>query len=259
MTRGPTAARRASETSTIMTLRAQAAFSGLHSAEVHAMFAPMRKHILRTVLLLLAGAPLASSPALAHPHVWVTMKSELVYNPDGSVKAVRHAWVFDDMFSVFATQGLENKTKGIFTREELQPLADTNVESLKEFDYFTYATANGKKVEFSEPLKDHHGQFDAQESVLTLHFTLPFKTPVQAKDLVIEIYDPSYFVDFAFTEKNPAVLVGAPAGCKLTVARPAEMDAATQQRLFQMGPDEKLDSSAYISSQFASKLVVKCP
>ena len=56
------------------------------------------------------------------------MKSELVYAPDGSVTGVRHAWTFDDMFSVFATQGIEAKKKGEFTREELAPLAKVNVD-----------------------------------------------------------------------------------------------------------------------------------
>ena len=59
---------------------------------------------------------------------------------------VRHAWTFDDMFSTFATQGLESKKKGGFTRDELQPLAEVNVTSLKEFEYFSYAKANGKKT-----------------------------------------------------------------------------------------------------------------
>ena len=55
---------------------------------------------------------LAADGADAHPHVWVTMTEELLYAPDGSVTGVRHAWTFDDMFSAFATQGLEQKTKG---------------------------------------------------------------------------------------------------------------------------------------------------
>ena len=75
--------------------------------------------------------------AQAHPHVWVTMKSEVVYGADGTATGVRHAWTFDDMFSTFATQGLASKEKGKFTREELAPLAEVNVTSLKEFDYFT--------------------------------------------------------------------------------------------------------------------------
>ena len=88
---------------------------------------------------------------MAHPHVWVTMKSEVVYAPDGSVTGMRHAWTFDDMFSAFATQGIESKKKGEFTREELAPLAEVNVTSLKEFDFFTNGKADGKKVQFVRP------------------------------------------------------------------------------------------------------------
>ena len=67
--------------------------------------------------------------AQAHPHVWVTMHTELIYAPDGRVTGVRHAWAFDDMFSTFATQGLEKvRKKGKFTRDELAPLAKVNVE-----------------------------------------------------------------------------------------------------------------------------------
>ena len=74
------------------------------------------------------------------------MTSTVLYAPDGTVTGVRHAWTFDDMFSTFATQGLESKQKGVFTREELQPLAEVNVTSLKEYEYFSYAKANGKKT-----------------------------------------------------------------------------------------------------------------
>ena len=73
-------------------------------------------------ILLIALTILAfAAPARAHPHVWVTMHSELVYAPDGTVTGVRHHWAFDDMFSAFATQGLESKEKDKFTREELGP------------------------------------------------------------------------------------------------------------------------------------------
>ncbi|HZD61672.1 MAG TPA: DUF1007 family protein, partial [Xanthobacteraceae bacterium] len=90
-----------------------------------------------SVLAALVGAAIAGGTASAHPHVWITVKSELVYAPDGSVTGVRHAWTFDDMFSVFALQGLDSKKKGEYTREELAPLAEVNVTSLKEYDFFT--------------------------------------------------------------------------------------------------------------------------
>src|SRR5579872_6369022 len=89
--------------------------------------------------------------ALAHPHVWVTMKDELVYAADGSVTGIRHAWTFDEMFSTFATQGIDSKQKGVFTHEDLAPLADVNIKALKDTDYFTKAEANGQVAPFDDP------------------------------------------------------------------------------------------------------------
>jgi ABC-type uncharacterized transport system substrate-binding protein len=211
-----------------------------------------------SVFAAVAGLALASGAASAHPHVWVTMHSELVYAPDGTVTGVRHAWTFDDMFSTFAVQGIDSKKKGEFTREELAPLAEVNVTSLKEYDFFTYAKANGKAVEFNEPAAGYFLEFDPKETVLTLHFTLPLKAPVKTKDLSIEVYDREFFVDFSFNEKNPAKLVGAPAQCKLSVINPAQMDAAMSQQLSQLGPDQK-NTGLTIGSEFANKIVVKCP
>ena len=135
---------------------------------------------MRTALshlaLTAAWVCLAAASAHAHPHVWVTMTEELLYAPDGSVTGVRHAWTFDDMFSAFATQGIEQKTKGTFTRDELAPLAKVNVDSLKEYAYFTYAKVNGKRDQdaFADPV-DYWLGYDQKDAVLTLHFTLPFK------------------------------------------------------------------------------------
>jgi ABC-type uncharacterized transport system substrate-binding protein len=218
----------------------------------------MIQRFFLSIAAALAALASAAAPASAHPHVWVTMKSELVFAPDGTITGVRHAWTFDDMFSAFATQGLEAKKKGEFTREELTPLAEVNVTSLKEYDFFTYAKANGKKVEFNEPAPGYYLDFDTKETVLTLHFTLPLKQPVKAKDLTVEVYDREFFVDFSFAEKDPAKLVGAPVQCKLTVARPEEMNAALAQQLSQLGPDQR-DPSLTIGAQYANKLVVKCP
>ena len=213
------------------------------------MIASLR--IFLAVLLTLAFAGLAQ----AHPHVWVTMKSELLYAPDGTITGIRHAWSFDDMFSAFATQGLESKEKGKFTRQELEPLAKVNVESLKEYDYFTYATADGKKALLTEPLPDYW--LDYTDSVLTLHFTLPFKTPVKAKELKLEIYDPTIFVDFSWAKDNPVAMSGGK-GCKADVVLPREMTFAEGKALSEIPADQKNTTMAW-GAKFANKILVHCP
>jgi ABC-type uncharacterized transport system substrate-binding protein len=212
--------------------------------------------ILFVAILGMAFASLAfTSPARAHPHVWITMKSELIYAPDGTITGIRHAWSFDDMFSAFATQGLDSKEKGKLSREELAPLAKVNIESLKEYDYFTYATADGEKVPLSDPLPDYW--LDYKEQVLTLYFTLPLKTPVKAKELKIDIYDPTIFVDFSFDKKSPVQIVGAPQ-CKLDVALPREMTFAEGKKLSEIPADQPNTSMAW-GAQFANKILVHCP
>jgi ABC-type uncharacterized transport system substrate-binding protein len=210
--------------------------------------------LIRFLLVALVTLAFAAH-AHAHPHVWVTMHSELVYAPDGTITGVRHHWAFDDMFSAFATQGLESKEKGKFTREELAPLAKVNVESLKEYDYFTYATADGVKTPLSEPAPDYW--LDYNDSVLTLNFTMPFKTPVKAKELKVEVYDPSIFVDFAWAKDKPVQLVGAPA-CKADVVMPREMTFAEGKALSAIPADEQNTTMAW-GAQFANKILVHCP
>jgi ABC-type uncharacterized transport system substrate-binding protein len=211
---------------------------------------PLR--ILLATLIVLGFA----APAAAHPHVWVKSTSELIYAPDGSITGIRHHWVFDDMFTAFAVQGLEAKEKGRFTREELAPLAKVNIESLKEYDYFTFATADGKKAPFVDPAPDY--SLDYKDEILTLNFTLPFQQPVKAKDLKVEIYDPTYFIDFELAKDAPAKLVGAPAQCKLVTELPRQLTFQEEKALAQIAADEKNTTMTW-GQVFANKILVKCP
>jgi ABC-type uncharacterized transport system substrate-binding protein len=202
---------------------------------------------------LLAGAlALGVSSAQAHPHVWISATSELIYAPDGSLTGVRHAWAFDDMFTTYALQGIETKTKGVYSREELAPLAQTNVESLKEFAYFTFAKADGKKEKFEEPI-DYFLEY--KDTALTLHFTLPLKTPVKPKELELEVFDPAFFIDFQFAAKNPFKLVGAPAACQVKFQRPNDGAASAQK----LGEQNFMAANTNYGAMFANKMTVDCP
>jgi ABC-type uncharacterized transport system substrate-binding protein len=190
----------------------------------------------------------------AHPHVWVTFHSELLYAADGTMTGVRHAWTFDDMFSAYALQGMPHAKKGQYTREELASLAQVNVDSLKEYGYFTFARADGKKLKFTDPV-DYWLEY--KNSALVLHFTLPLKTPTAAKLMQIEIYDPSIFVDFEFA-KDQAVSVSGATQCVATYDLPHQPTPEEQLRLSQLDITP-LDASSTYGETFANKILVKCP
>jgi ABC-type uncharacterized transport system substrate-binding protein len=213
---------------------------------------PIPSRLIGWLLLVFFGV-FASTAAYAHPHVWITSSSELMYAPDGSITGVRHAWTFDDMFSTYALQGIESKKKGVYTHEELAPLAQTNVESLKEFGFFTFAKADGKKQKFEEPV-DYFLEY--QGGFLVLHFTLPLKTPVKSKVLALEVFDPTYFVDFKLADKDPVRLVGAPEACKFEFQRPNDGAASAQA----LGEQNFTDGgNVNFGAMFANKITVTCP
>jgi hypothetical protein len=108
------------------------------------------------------------------------------------------------MYSAFATEGLGKDGKPP-APEELAPLAKTNIESLAEFDDFTYAKEAGAKVVFAEPID--YGLDVRDDKRVVLHFTLPLKTPASAKKAFsLQVYDPAYFVAFSFEPKDPVTL-----------------------------------------------------
>jgi ABC-type uncharacterized transport system substrate-binding protein len=199
---------------------------------------------------------LSAVRADAHPHVWVTLKSEIVYAADGAVTGVRHAWTFDDMFSAYALQGIRHAKKGQYTREELASLAQTNVDSLKEYDYFTYARADGKKLKFTGSATDYWLEYG--NSALVLHFTLSLKAPVAAKTFQVEVFDPTIFVDFEFAKEKPVSLNGAPPQCVLTIDLPHQPTPAEQLKLSQLDATP-LEASSPFAELFANKMLVKCP
>ncbi|MFY9629068.1 MAG: DUF1007 family protein [Methylocystis sp.] len=202
-------------------------------------------------------APIAfSGAAQAHPHVWVAVRSEVVFAPDGKIMGLRHAWEFDEMYSAFAVQGLGKDDKPP-TREELAPLAKTNLESLAEFEFFTFAKQAGAKVKFKEPTDVTLEAND--KKIVTLRFLLPLETPVSAqKPFSFQVYDPTYFVSFGFEKQNPVTLVKAPAGCSLSAMDPKPL-AADENKKLSEAFFQNFSPGADFGIKLATRVIVACP
>ena len=193
---------------------------------------------------------------MAHPHVFVTAKEQLIFGQDGKITGIRAAWTFDDMYSAFAIQGLGDPDK-ILTSAELAPLAKTNVESLAEFGWFTVGKTGGKPVLFNDPVD--YSLDESADKLITLHFTLPLKVPVKTGSFFsLQVYDPTYFVAFEFDSREPATLTNAPAGCSVSVAKPKSLDVTDSQKL-----SEAFFTNMSPGTDFGIKLapraIIACP
>ena len=130
------------------------------------------RRYLPTFLLASVGIVAHAPELLAHPHVWATVRSEIVFGANHQITGIRHAWTFDEFYTAMAVEGLDTNKDGVYSKEELEPLAKVNVKSLKDFDYFTFVHFDGEddKLIKLKPPVDYWVDYD--KSVLTLHFTL---------------------------------------------------------------------------------------
>jgi ABC-type uncharacterized transport system substrate-binding protein len=151
-----------------------------------------------------AAIAITAAPAAAHPHVWVDVKSTVVYE-DGRITGFKYSWTFDEGYSTMAVDGL------------------------KEFDYFTHAKLDETALKIDTP-KDYW--LEHKDGILTLHFTLPLQTTVlgNAQGFTFQVFDPSYYIAFDLAKEKPVTLAaGAPAGCKADVSVPPDETAEAEK------------------------------
>lgn len=175
--------------------------------------------------LLLAGAIGfgVAVPASAHPHVFIEARTKVLYEK-GAFAGVQHRWTFDEFYTATAIEGLDANKDGVYDRQELAELAKVNIDGLKEFNYFTFATMGGREVKLGE-VKDYW--LEHKDGILTLVFTLPFAQPVptEAKVFRLGVADPTFFIGFDWAKTDAVTLgEGAPAGCKVTFGVPTTGD-----------------------------------
>lgn len=215
--------------------------------------------------LTAATALLAAGSASAHPHMWIDARAVIDVDAQHRIAAVRQVWLFDEMFGAYATQGLPKGKGGSLPAATLKGMADDWMKALGEpiSHYFTRVTVGGKTATFGAP-RDAKVDWNPKTTRLTLSFTLPLATPmpVGADGAQVDIYDPTYFVAYAFDEKG-AVSLGGPdaAACTSAYRKPKELDWKTMQQLAAIpaDPDALPDELFAITKGLTHRIEVRCP
>lgn len=192
------------------------------------------RHLVRALTLsapVLLGTVAA---ATAHPHIFIDAKARISFNAAGELIAIHNSWTFDEAFSVWQIQGLDTNGDGITSSEEMQDLANENIQGLAEYNFYTSAGETAASLPFAS-MDD--GRFVFENNRSTLNFGIEPQGPYRIKDrLEIAIADPEYYVAITLKPED-VVLENAPAGCKVQFEPPRELSPEIQGRLFDLGPD----------------------
>jgi len=208
------------------------------------------RRIVLAIAVIIFPSIMMTPAVNAHPHVWVKVETELLFDAHHALTGFRHKWTFDEAYSDFAVEGLDTNKDGAYDREELKELAEVNISSLAEFDFFTYPKL-GSDLLGRLPPKDYRLEY--HDHMLTLYFTLPLAEPLPStkiKNFHFSIYDPTYYVDFGLAKQNPITLIDGPAGCQLAIKDPP---SANQSSL----ADAQFSGSW--GEQYAKIINLQCP
>lgn len=205
------------------------------------------------VLCILMAAPRAAS---AHPHVWVTVRAEILVDADKKLVGMLHTWTFDQEYSAFATLNLDSAHDGKPDPAKLAELARTQLGNLAEYHFFTKAKVNGSTVAFGKP-RDESLVF--QDGRLTLRFLLPFAQAAKLRVASVEVNDDSFFVAFNVSRDAGAVRVSGPTtGCAPSVIRPRS-EAQEGQQLIPDADAAASDNAVRIATDYVTHIIVACP
>lgn len=208
--------------------------------------------------LAIAAAPL---PALAHPHVFTDAAFEVVFDDQGRVTALRVTWTYDDLFSLMTVEekGADSDGDGSVSEAEFAPLKGFDSNWPEDYDGDTYVLHQGAPLPLlAEPTDWEDGWTEGR---LWSRHTRTLETPWDPAqgELVIQAYDPGYYVAYAI---DPAVSFSGRGDCRAEVFVP-DLDAAAQElqaSLKEYAPGDNLDDFGLgdVGAGFAEEIRLTC-
>ena len=216
----------------------------------------MLSRFLMLFLFAMAGAcSLGSVPAHAHPHVWIDVSVEVVFD-QGKVTGLRETWLFDDYYTAYATEDMDEDGDGKPDAHRLRALLEENMSNLAEYNYFTQVTSGSGDVAFGK-ITEMSSQMNGARLEMT--FLLPLAAPldVHKPGMVYGIFDPTYYIEMLHAEKPDAIrLTAAPAGCSKQLEKPKPTMEAT---MLAASLDRLQTASNGLGALFAERVTIQCP
>jgi len=138
--------------------------------------------------------------SFAHPHVFIDNRITVVFNDKG-LKGFRHEWAFDEMFSSTIIQEFDLNADGEFSEEEIKKVEKGAFSNLKEYNYFTDITINGKHFKIQE-VNSFYAEIDS--GVMVYEFFIPCEVTgtLENQEVKIAVFDPTYFVQVLLASED---------------------------------------------------------
>jgi ABC-type uncharacterized transport system substrate-binding protein len=214
---------------------------------------------MRPFIPILAGfLSLAPVAALAHPHIFVEARLEIVADPGGNVQELRNVWRFDEVFSSSVLMDFDKNTNLKLDPDELKEVGKTVRDSLADYDYYVNMTLNGKTIKVNKPDVIN---VDYKDGQLLMFFAVVPAEPMVMKGnrLSFGIYDPTLYTSIDFPTNGDMVTIGdAFKSCKQQIVRPDPDEVIAENKTSLTDAFFNDPTGTTMSKLFATRVDVQC-
>ena len=213
----------------------------------------MRRHLAIYVAICLSTAGLLSTDSRAHPHAWIDMSTSLTFNGEARISSIVVDWLFDDFYTAFVVEDINRAGESI--DQALTSLAEENLRSLKEYQYFTDVRVDGKRQHV-----EYNGHFETEirQDRLWLRFKIALPQPVDPRQqsVTYAVYDPTYYIEILHLEGDVVALRGERSrGCFANIL-PATPTGATIAMAAAL--DQNVKAPNTLGQMFADTVEILC-
>ena len=157
------------------------------------------------VITLFAGLTLPTR-ALAHPHVFIENKLDIVFDENG-LAGFQVTWSFDEMFTIMVLEDILGLTDSPMETSHVPVVKQQAFDHLREDDYFTKVCINKAsfRVQFIEAFS---ARMDKERLVYEFFIPCHVKALSSWQSVAVAQYDPSFYAAL-FLAEDPITVRGA--------------------------------------------------
>ncbi|MCM2972796.1 DUF1007 family protein [Larsenimonas suaedae] len=162
--------------------------------------------------------------AAAHPHGWVDISVEGVFDAQGRLTALNQHWRMDPLYSQVLMEDIQREAGAASLEARLDALGVEIRDNLARQHNLTQMRLEGRDVA-QAPVTEMTTRY--RDRRLVFRFTLPLAAPLSlaGRTFRYQVFDPTYYIEMLHeaneqgTEPLPSALQlrGAPKGCTTTI------------------------------------------
>ncbi|MGI9504651.1 MAG: DUF1007 family protein [Geminicoccaceae bacterium] len=205
------------------------------------------------MVMPLVGLLVFAQTAFSHPHAWIDLRSRVLLNDKGEIRALELAWWFDDYYTVLVAEELGTGEQP--TEDYLDEIAERNLSNLQEYEYFTAITFDGERQAVSEVTRY---DTEVRDGRLWMRFEVPLATPIDPKagEVTFSVYDPTYWIEIVHLEGEPILFSGK--GAEQCLGAIKQPNPTIEEVSLAAALDQDETAGDGLGELFAETVVVSC-